>query len=196
MQTIQLKYITGLATEKLIISLVMNQGGYMRIWQSILTGLLFSLSINNANALATILINFPQLVRAVENGDDVKAIIHFDNCDLKDEFFSSPFQGEVRRRLEGASTRFNFTKYFHAKERINEQLKDTVTTSMISHIDLPLGTSELWTVFGRLSVFDDNTAILHINLFDPQHKNRLNIEWECDISNGRDDNGLVLFDYP
>ncbi|BCA94534.1 hypothetical protein TUM19329_08950 [Legionella antarctica] len=168
----------------------------MRIWQSIIMGLVLSLSINNANALGTILTNFIQLVRAVENGDDVKAIIRFDNCDLRDEFFSSQFQGQIRRRLEGASTRFNFTKYFHSKERINEQLRDTVTTSMTNHIDLPLGTGELWTVFGRLSVFDDNTANLHVGLFDPQHKNRLNIEWDCDISNGRDDNGLVLFDFP
>lgn len=168
----------------------------MGIWKSMAIGVLLSLSINNANALATIIINFPQLVRAVENGDDVKAIIHFDNCDFIEGSLSSQFQGQIRRTLEGASTRFNFTQYFHGKERINEQLKDTVTTSMIVHVEQPFAAGELWTVFGRLSVFDDNTATLHINLFDPHHKNQLALDWLCNISNGRDDNGLVLFDFP
>ncbi|MCL9684696.1 hypothetical protein [Legionella maioricensis] len=168
----------------------------MGIWKSVTLGVLLSLSINNANALATTIINFPQLVRAVENGDDVKAIIHFDNCDFIEGSLSSQFQGQIRRTLEGATTRFNFTTYLHFKERINDQLKDTVTTSMIVHVEQPLGVGELWTIFGRLSVFDDNTATLHINLFDPHHKNRLGLDWLCNISNGRDDNGLVLFDFP
>ncbi|CAM4422756.1 MAG: hypothetical protein LEGION0403_FIIPPAGN_02172 [Legionella sp.] len=51
----------------------------MKIWRSIV-GALLLLSLNQANAAGTNIINFSQLVQAVENGNEVRAIIHFDNC--------------------------------------------------------------------------------------------------------------------
>ena len=163
----------------------------MRIWKLTLLGALLSLSINTANALASNIINFDQLVKAVERGDDVKAIIHFDNCQITDK----ALQEQLMRNLEGATTRFNFTRFLHAKVRVNNQLTDTVTTSMESQIMLDSGV--IWTVFGRLNVYEDDTAILHVDFYDPiTHKNQLDVDWECDISNGRDNKGLILLDYP
>ena len=97
------------------------------------------------------------------------------------------------RRLNGATTRFNFTQYFHANENINERIIDTVTTSMKIFIERPTG--ESFILSGRLSVFEDNTATLHFNFLDPiLHKQLLVVDWTCNISNGQDDNnGLVLF---
>ncbi len=162
----------------------------MRIWQSIVMAGLLLLLLNNANALATNIVNFPQLVQAVENGDDVRAIIHFDNC-----LVTQPaLQTQIMRRLEGATTRFNFTHYFHAKESVNNQLVDTVTTSMKIFIERSSG--EVLTLSGRLSVFEDNTATLHVDFFDPiLHKQQLVVDWLCNISNGQDQNGLVLFNF-
>jgi hypothetical protein len=163
----------------------------MNILKSIVLGVLLSLSITSAYALKTILLNYTQLVKAVEFGDDVRAIVHFDNCDLMDP----ENQNQIIRNQDGVTTRFNFTKFLHFKIRINSQLKDTVTTSIVSYLDMTTG--EKLTLFGRLSVFDDNTATVHVDLFDPMlHKNKLVIDWLCDISNGNDRNGLVLFDSP
>ncbi|MDR3502622.1 MAG: hypothetical protein P4L79_08570 [Legionella sp.] len=160
----------------------------MRIWRSVIVGVLLLLSLNQANAAGTNLINFSQLVQAVENGDEVRAIIHFDNCLVTEPAIKT----RVMRRLDGATTRFNFTHFFHAKENINEQIIDTVTTSMKIFIERPTG--ELITLSGRLSVFEDNTATLHLDFFDLiLHKQQLVVDWTCTISNGQDDNGLVLF---
>lgn len=160
----------------------------MKIWRSIV-GALLLLSLNQANAAGTNIINFSQLVQAVENGNEVRAIIHFDNCLVTEPAIRT----QVTRRLDGATTRFNFTHYFHAQETINERLIDTVTTSMKIFIERPTGESLILS--GRLSVFEDNTATLHMNFLDPiLHKQLLVVDWTCNISNGQDDNGLVLFD--
>jgi hypothetical protein len=160
----------------------------MEIWRSIIVSVLLLFALNQANAAGTNIINFSQLVQAVENGDEVRAIIHFDNCLVTEPSIRT----QVMRRLNGATTRFNFTQYFHANENINERIIDTVTTSMKIFIERPTG--ESFILSGRLSVFEDNTATLHVNFFDPiLHKQQLVVDWTCNISNGQDDNGLVLF---
>jgi len=162
----------------------------MRVWRSVVALLLLCL-LNHSYAQNSTLTNFPQLVEAVENGDDVRAIIHFDRCLLTD----STIRTETMRRLAGATTRFNFTHYFHAKENINEQLIDTVTTSIKIFIERPTG--EFFTLAGRLSIFEDNTARLHVKFLDPiLYKRALEMNWLCSISDGQDNNGLVLFDVP
>ncbi|KTC83287.1 hypothetical protein [Legionella cincinnatiensis] len=163
----------------------------MRIWRLMAVGGVLLLSLNPTHALTNnILVNFSQLVQAIENGDDVRAIIHFDNCLVKEP----TIQTQIERRLAGATTRFNFTHYLHAEEKINDQLIDTVTTSMKIFIEHPSG--ELLTFSGRLRIFEDNTATLHLDFFNPLlQKHQLVIDWLCTISNGHDDNGLVLFDF-
>ncbi|MBI2785490.1 MAG: hypothetical protein HYX60_03945 [Legionella longbeachae] len=162
----------------------------MKIWLSVVVSILFLMSLNHANAQAINIINFPQLVEAVENAEDVRAIIHFDNCILTEP--ANNFK--ILRRFSGATTRFNFTQYFHAKERIHDVLIDTVTTSMKILIQSPSG--ELLILSGRLSVFQDNTAAVHLDFFDPiLHKQEFVINWQCSISNEQDNNGLVLFNF-
>ncbi|MCW8387714.1 hypothetical protein OQJ15_15500 [Fluoribacter dumoffii] len=140
------------------------------------------------NAFSNNITSYPQLVRAVESGEDVRAIIHFDNCQVT----GPELPTQVQRKLEGASTRFDFTHYFHGQETVNDELIDTVTTSMKIFIQNPSG--EFLTLTGRLSVFEDNSATLHVDFFDPVlHKQKLVVDWLCNISNGEDNNGLMLF---
>ncbi|CAM2886235.1 Uncharacterised protein [Legionella steigerwaltii] len=171
----------------------------MRIWRSVVVGALLFLSLNQVNAqnntdinntINNNITNFAQLVQAVEGGEDVRAIIHFDNCQLTGPALPT----QITRRLTGASTRFNFTNFFHGQETVNNELIDTVTTSMKLFIQNSSG--EFLTLSGRLSVFEDNTATLHVNFFDPiLHKQHLVVDWQCNISNGEDNNGLVLFNF-
>lgn len=178
----------------------MNHGGYMNIRKFGFTVFLLLLltganaqtptdinpNISNTNNIT----NFIQLVRAIEGGDDVRAIIHFDNCQVT----GPELPAQVRRRLDGATTRFNFTHFFHGKEEVNNDLIDTVTTSTKIFIERPSG--ERLTFSGRLSVFEDNTATLHVDFFDPiHHLHQLEVNWFCNISNGEDNNGLVLFNF-
>ncbi|MGM9454980.1 hypothetical protein ACTAZI_16780 [Legionella bozemanae] len=162
----------------------------MRIWQSVVVATFLLFPLSYANSFTNNITDFPQLVQAVESGSDVRAIIHFDNCQVTGPELST----QAKRRLNGATTRFNFTQFFHGKEDINDQLIDTVTTSMKIFIEKPTG--EFLTFSGRLSVFEDNTATLHVDFIDPiLKKQKLVVDWFCRISNGDDNNGLVLFNF-
>ncbi len=166
----------------------------MKVWIDLVSILLLSLVINSANATinlgSPIITNFVQLVRAVESGDDVKAIVHLDRCQITDP----AIQAQLTPLIISASTRFNFTQYFHYNGRFDGQQKDTVTTTMSSLVEQSTP-GLFWKVFARLSVFDDNTANLHVDYYDPiHHKSQMVVEWLCDISNGRDANGLILID--
>ncbi|CAM2759901.1 hypothetical protein [Legionella worsleiensis] len=135
-----------------------------------------------------LILSFNELVRAVESGNDVKAIVYLDRCRISDP----ALQNQLRPNLIGASTRFNFTQYLHYRPRIDGQLKDTVTTVINSVVELPTP-GVFWSVYGRLSVFDDDTATLYVDYYDPASKqSHLQIEWVCDISVGNDANGLLL----
>lgn len=159
----------------------------MKVWHSVLAS--FScLCMSAAQAVPALLLNFNQLVRAVEQGDDVKAIVHFELCQISDPALLS----QIAQNIDGASTRFNFVNYLHYNVRINGQLRDTVVTSINQPFEHSAG--EFWNVFGRLTVLDDNTALVHINVVDPlHHKSQFAADWLCDISNGRDENGLYLY---
>ncbi|EHL30669.1 hypothetical protein [Legionella drancourtii] len=166
----------------------------MRVFQSTLLSILFTLTLNKAYATAPLLINFTQLVAALENADDVKAIIHFDKCLVINEK-NQATQTQIIKKFDGASTRFNFTEYVHAEERLTGELQDTVTTSI--KISIESSTGVFLILFGQLKVFDDNTATIHLELLNPvNQKKQLNVDWLCNISNGNDNNGLLLYDFP
>ncbi len=166
----------------------------MRVFQSTLLSILFTLTLNKAYATAPLLINFTQLVTAVENADDVKAIIHFDKCLVINEK-NQAVQAQIIKKFDGASTRFNFTEYVHAEERLTGELQDTVTTSIKTSIESSAGVFLI--LFGQLKIFDDNTATIHLELLNPvSQKKQLSVDWFCNISNGNDNNGLLLYDFP
>ena len=142
----------------------------------------------------TSLTNFPQLVGAVQSATDVRAIIYFDKCIIQNQ--NQSVQVEIMRILEEASTRFNFNIFFHGKELIDTQSRDTVSTSMKMFFEHP-STGDFLTLFGRLKIFEDNTALLRVIVYDPiAHKKQFIIEWLCEISNGKDEKGLYLYDFP
>lgn len=161
----------------------------MKRFNIVMIALLTCLFMTSANAIPRLILTFDQLVKAVEVGDDVKAIIHLDRCQITDP----KVQSQISQNIDGASTRMNFTKYLHFKGKVNGQLKDTVTTTSESVVEQSTGI--FWTIYGRLSVFDDNTATFHIDYYDtPDKKSQLVVDWDCEISNGKDLNGLYLYD--
>lgn len=177
-------------TLKLKYTLLCN-GAFMKIWGTALLYITLCLFMTNVNAVSTLLINYEQLLKAVEKGDDVKAIIRLDRCQISDP----DIRNQIAQNIDGASTRLNFTNYLHYKPRINGQLRDTIETSVTNFVEDSTG--GIWTVHSHLNVFEDNTAILHFNLFDPvQHKSRYVVDWLCDISDGKDEDGLFLYNNP
>jgi hypothetical protein len=170
----------------------------MKIWTNVVSILLLALLVNSANAISlsgVYITSFGQLVSALDNGEDVRAIIHFERC-LLINTTDPTIQEQINTSISGVSTRFDFTKYLHFTTRIDGRTRDTVTTTMTSLVEQSTP-GVFWEVFARLSVFGDetNTGTLRIDYFDPiSHKSHLVVEWRCDISNGSDTNGLVLID--
>lgn len=148
----------------------------------------FICSATQVHALTSMIVSYEQLVRSLEMGDDIKAIVRFDRCNLMD----LSLQQELVPYLDGSSTRFNFNQYLHYKTRFNGQLRDTVTTTITTYVDKDNG--QLWTLTGRLNIYDDNTATIHVDYYDPAHnQNQFAVDWRCDLSNGRDGYGIYLF---
>lgn len=169
----------------------------MKVWIDLVFFLFLSLVISSAHAEINLnrplLTNFAELVSSVEIGDNVIAIIHLDRCQIiKPE--DQALKTQLTQSIIGASTRFNFTQYLHYNPRTDAESRDMVTTSMTTEVEQ--STPGLyWAVFARLSVFEDNSATLHIDYFDPiNHKSQSVLEWRCDISKGNDTNGLYLMD--
>lgn len=145
-------------------------------------------SLPQAYALTSMILNFEQLVRSLEMGDDIKAIVRLDRCNLID----LSLQQQLMPYLDGSSTRFNFNQYLHYKTRFNGQLRDTVTTTITTYVDK--GNDQLWTLTGRLNIYDDNTATIHVDYYNADHRqHQFAVDWRCDISNGRDGHGIYLF---
>ncbi|WP_298622427.1 hypothetical protein [uncultured Legionella sp.] len=170
----------------------------MKAWINAVSVLLLLLIVNSANAISlsgVYITNFAQLVSALNNGEDVRAIIHLERC-LIINSTDSTIQEQINSSISGVSTRFDFNKFLHYTSRIDGRTRDTVTTSMTTLVEQSTP-GVFWKVFARLSVFGDesNTGNLRIDYFDPvSHKSQLVVEWRCDISNGNDNNGLVLID--
>lgn len=155
----------------------------MKIGLAMAMGFFLLPSFNHANTLVNTIFNYPQLVQSIENGYDVRGIIHFNKCFVT----TSDNSEELRSRLEGVSTGFRFTSFFHAKEKVNEQLVDCVSTFSKMLIESPSG--EFFTLLSRLSVFEDNTARLHVVAFDPiLNKKRWVVDWLCNMNTAQ--NGL------
>ncbi|KTD74676.1 hypothetical protein [Legionella waltersii] len=149
------------------------------------------IAATSANAVTNLLTNYSQLVKALERGDDVKAIIRLDFCDITDP----ELQSQLAQNIDAATTRINFTQYLHFKTRINEQLRDIVTTSTEQLIENTPGV--FLQMIARLNVLDDNTATLRVNFYNHNlSTGYLVVDFECDISNGKDENGLLLYDSP
>jgi hypothetical protein len=169
----------------------------MNNWKTWITTIGLCFSMSSAYALPEMIRTYHQLVEALENGNDVKAIIHLDLCDLDEDSLDEAFLGQVNQSIDGASTRFNFNQY--VKLRLNSV--NTVTTSQSSLVEQSPGV--FLNLFSRLSIYEDPTRIprVHIELYDPKNNaSKWVLNFECGISNGRDgnntesdDDGLVLY---
>lgn len=149
---------------------------------------LFITSMMPAYAVDMMITSYAQLVKLLETGNEIVAIIHLDRCQMSD----SSLQAQLVPYLDGASTRFNFSHYLHYKAKISDQIKDTVVTAFSTTIEQP--SQVLMSLNNKLALYDDNTAVLSVQYSEtltPSIKGRM--EWSCNFSNGRDANGLVLY---
>lgn len=126
--------------------------------------------------------NYQELSKALQQGDDVVGIVHFDNCKTSKP---SPVN-------QGASTRVNFTIFSNYKVPVNGINRMTIATSysmLTEHRDL--GTI---LVFGRLRIFEDNSSEFHVAYYDAKtHELKNATDYTCEVGTAAA-SGITLID--
>lgn len=167
----------------------------MKIIISCITGVIFLICSFLATAIAATpkaLTSYAELLQALHQGHDVEAIIYFDKCSIKRN--SSTKQIPLGVDISGADTRLNFTIYSHYKVNTNgQQDKMAVATSLnilTEHRDFgPVN------AYARLRIYEDNTVDFLTSYYHPTtYEQKASATYLCSVSNGGDQNGVVLYD--
>lgn len=151
-----------------------------------------ALLLTNANASPRLLGSYEQLLQAVKQGDNVAAIITIDKCAIK----TKPGQKAalINNSTLGITTRINFSIFSHYKVLENGQERYAVTSSNAMLVDH----RAFGPVFsyGRIRVYDDNTAEIHTAFLDPKtYETKGSIDFTCAINNGTNEAGAIkLYD--
>ncbi len=143
-----------------------------------LLSLVTSSQIVNANP-SQLITNYADLVKAVSRGDSVRAIMYVKKC--------SP------SIAEDAIAGIDFTNFNKYQVTVGDKTRETVATS----IQMMVSDSKLGPVYDyvRLRIFEDNTAEIYSDFLDPStYKQLASKTMNCAVSNGHDDNGILLYD--
>ena len=129
---------------------------------------------------------YDQLVKALQQGDDIRAIVHIEKCTPKNA--AAAKYGSAY----AAETNFPFTLFSHYV--LNESpARYTVATSnsvMLEHHLLGLVQA-----YGRLRIFENNQAELHTAYFDPKtYEKKISMDFDCTVSTKNADQAIVLID--
>lgn len=136
--------------------------------------------IANANS-SRLITSYSDLVNSVSQGDTVRAIMHVDKCSFG-------------KGSSDAIAGINFTNFNKYPILAGNELKNVVATSIMQVVEHP----KYGPVYDyvRLRVFENNTAELLSEFIDPVTYKVLDTPkvGTCTISNGHDQNGLMLYD--
>lgn len=130
-----------------------------------------------------LLSSYTDLVQALAQGDSVRAIMLINKCSITKTAFDS---NEVIAGM-------NFSTFNKYAIHVGPQQKDGVATSRTILVEA----SQLGPVYNyvRLRVFEDNTAEILSEYLDPLTYKKLDAKTaNCIVSNGHDQNGLLLYD--
>ncbi len=131
-----------------------------------------------------ILSSYSDLLGAVKDGDNVRAVMTLSKC--------TPLNQSVDNDI-GALGGMDFTNFNKYQTLISGQQKNIISTS----INVIVEHNQLGTVYDyvRLRVFEDNSAELFSEYLDPKNYARLGSRsFVCHLSDGKDQNGIVLYD--
>lgn len=146
--------------------------------------LLSLIGASNVFAGQNNLLSYDQLVQSLHQGGDVKAIVYMNHCVMKD----APQTAEP---MPETDTRLNFNIYSHYQVVDGQQKKYAVATSVTILTDHSVFGPVY--AYGRLRVFEDNSAEYYAAYYDPKtYEVKGSADFICKISNGNDQNGLLL----
>ncbi len=131
-----------------------------------------------------ILLSYADLLGAVKNGDNVRAVMTLSKC------IPSSHSVDNDNSALGGMDFTNFNKYQTVIDGQQKNIIATSTNIIVEH-------NQLGTIYDyvRLRVFEDNSAELFSEYLDPKTYTRLGSRsFHCHLSDGNDQNGIVLYD--
>jgi len=128
--------------------------------------------------------NYTELLNALVQGDEIRAVIAFNKC--------SPLSGNAKDTNDslGGMNFNNFNKY---KIQTNGQAKDVIATS----VTLLTQHSQHGPVYNyvRLHVFEDGTTEVLSQILDPKNYALLGqATFACHLGNDKEQNSITLYD--
>jgi len=148
--------------------------------------LIIALVSTNQPVLANssqILINYSELLNALKNGNQVRAIIQLEKCS------SSLKYKETNDAIGG----MNFTVFNKYKLQVDNSTKrDVIATS----INMLVKSSRYGFVnnYVRLHIFEDNSVEILSEFLDPKNYSSIKqTTFSCQLSNGKDKNAVILY---
>lgn len=153
------------------------------------TALVLSMLCPCAYAQSKIIPNYDQLVTALQQGENVRAMIYLDQCQLKKR--GKLFLADIT----GAFTRMDFTQFGYYKV-LTDQGKDRYAaaasyTTMTEHRDYGLITG-----YARIRIFDDNTGEFHVSHYDAKTLElRDEMNFICKVASSKAEGGMVLYQF-
>lgn len=152
---------------------------------AVLIGLVCCMSSVNALSNTKTLDNFNELLQALDSGNQVRAVIHFDKCKLET---GTEIVSEI-------SFGFNYDWYNHYYLPINAQnTKEVIATSKNIFSVATLNNLGSINNYLRLHVFKDNTARVFGAVIDPKtYEQKITASFLCSVSNNQDQAGVMLY---
>ena len=130
-----------------------------------------------------VLTNYNEIMTALTQGDEVRAIMKLDKC-------SGDSNSAAVRGVVGGMSFTNFNKHHlivagEEKNVIATSINILIQHSVKGHVNN----------YVRLRLFEDNTVEIFSEMLEPKTYNQLSAAtFHCKLSDGNDQNGVVLYD--
>jgi hypothetical protein len=150
----------------------------------VLVSILASVNCSVFAANHKLITNYSDLLIALSQGDEVRAIIAVNKC--------TP-ASDNSKDFNDTYGSLNFTNFNKYQLQVNGQSKDVIATS----INMLVKNDQLGSVYNyvRLRVFQDGSAELFSQFLNPVTYAQLQSgSFNCHLSNGQDQNAVALYD--
>lgn len=145
-------------------------------------------AVTSANAAVTRLTSYDSLMQALKNGHRVNAVADDSKCFASDKSRATKVNDPDYSAILGISFTTNFFLQYQDDNDPRHYVASIATNTIAADDGAHIR-------YKRIRVYDDNSVELNYSNSESSGKLLGAITFTCGISNGKDKNGVSLFDY-
>ncbi len=145
-------------------------------------------AMTSANAAATRITSYNGLIQALTSGHRVNAVADDSKCKVSDTSRATKMNDPDYSAILGISFTTNFFLVYQDENDPRHYVGSIATNSIAAEDGTHIR-------YKRVRVYDDNSVELNYSNSEATGKSLGSITFSCAISNGKDKNGVSLFDY-